>query len=166
MLTKESITAPTYIADTDSLSSATDLIALIKDGSDYRVATPAEITDGTGVVYIIDAGNATIKGLDDSIPYYLYEVKAPAGYNLLSDPVTFKITAGYNEDGSALEPDMPTVVVGTGTPSTTLSTNIVNKQGNTLPTTGGIGTTIFYVLGSILVLGAVILLVTRRRMSR
>ena len=166
VLTKKSITAPTYDADTDNLSSATDLIALIKDGSDYRVATPAEITAGTGVVYIIDAGNPTIKGLDDSIPYYLYEVKAPDGYNLLSDPVTFKITADYNEDGSALKSDMPTVVVGTGTSSTTLSTNIVNKQGSTLPTTGGIGTTIFYVLGSILVLGAVILLVTRRRMSR
>ena len=139
---------------------------MIKDGTDYRVATPKEITAGTEVVYIIDAGNPIIKGLDDSLTYYLYEVKAPAGYNLLSDPVTFKITADYNADGSELQSGMPTVVVGTGTASTTLSTNIVNKQGNTLPTTGGIGTTIFYVLGSILVLGAVILLATRRRMSR
>ena len=166
VLAKQPITAPTYNADTDSLSSTAGLIALIKDGTDYRVATPKEITAGTEVVYIIDAGKPIIKGLDDSLTYYLYEVKAPAGYNLLSDPVTFKITADYNADGSELQSGMPTVVVGTGTASTTLSTNIVNKQGNTLPTTGGIGTTIFYVLGSILVLGAVILLATRRRMSR
>ena len=48
----------------------------------------------------------------------------------------------------------------------TLSTNIVNLKGILLPSTGGIGTTIFYVLGTILVLGAGILLVTRKRMSK
>ena len=55
------------------------------------------------------------------------------------------------------------------TPSTSegsLTANVKNQKGSTLPETGGIGTTIFYVLGSILVLGAVILLATRRRMSR
>lgn len=42
---------------------------------------------------------------------------------------------------------------------------VENNQGSTLPTTGGMGTTIFYVVGSILVLGAAILLITKKRMS-
>ena len=46
-----------------------------------------------------------------------------------------------------------------------LSTNVVNNIGTTLPGTGGIGTTIFYVLGSVLVIGAAVLLVTKKRMS-
>lgn len=46
-----------------------------------------------------------------------------------------------------------------------LSADVVNKSGSTLPTTGGMGTTIFYVVGSILVLGAAILLITKKRMS-
>ena len=46
-----------------------------------------------------------------------------------------------------------------------LTTDVVNQKGATLPETGGIGTTIFYVLGTILVLGAGILLITKKRMS-
>ena len=44
--------------------------------------------------------------------------------------------------------------------------NVVNQAGTELPSTGGIGTTIFYVIGSVLVLAAVVLLVTRKRMNR
>ena len=47
----------------------------------------------------------------------------------------------------------------------TVSMNVENSKGSTLPTTGGMGTTIFYVVGSILVLGAAILLITKKRMS-
>lgn len=49
--------------------------------------------------------------------------------------------------------------------SANLSTTIINKSGATLPETGGIGTTIFYIIGAILVIGAGVVLVTRRRMS-
>lgn len=49
--------------------------------------------------------------------------------------------------------------------SNALSTNIINNEGSTLPSTGGIGTTIFYVVGVILMLGAGVLLVTKKRMS-
>ena len=48
----------------------------------------------------------------------------------------------------------------------TFSTEILNKKGSLLPSTGGIGTTIFYIVGGILVVGAAILLVTKKRMSR
>ena len=50
-------------------------------------------------------------------------------------------------------------------PSTTLSTNVVNKSGSTLPSTGGMGTTLFYVVGGLLVAVAVVLLVTKKKMS-
>lgn len=140
-----------------------NLIALIKgEGGVYTVA-PSDYTGNT--VYVIDDQAATIKGLDDATDYYLYETKAPDGYNKLTAPVKFKITTDYKEDGSAVADGKPTVTVGTQEASTTLSTNVKNKQGSSLPETGGIGTTIFYVLGAILVIGAGVLLITKKRMS-
>ena len=117
------------------------------------------------VVYVIDAGSAVIRGLDDATDYYLYETKAPEGFNLLKEPVQFKITAKYNADGSALSDGNPTVTIGAGEPSTKLSTDVVNKAGAELPSTGGVGTTVFYVVGGLLVAVAVVLLVTKKKMS-
>lgn len=145
-------------------TNTADLIALVKvsDGV-YRVATDKD--EAATIVYDIDAGNVVINGLDDAITYYLYETKAPEGYNLLKTPVEFKITAEYNADGASLKTGSPTVTVGAGEPSATLSTDVVNNSGSTLPETGGIGTTIFYIAGALLVVAAGIILVTRKRMS-
>lgn len=139
----------------------TGLIGMVKisDG-EYRVAVDGD----TNVVYVVDAGNPVIKGLDDAIDYYLYETKAPAGYNLMSEPVHFVISASYAADGSNYT--SVTVTVGAAAASDTLSANVVNKSGSTLPETGGIGTTIFYVLGSLLVVGAGVVLITRKRMGK
>lgn len=139
----------------------TGLIGMVKisDG-EYRVAVDGD----TDVVYVVDAGNPVIKGLDDAIDYYLYETKAPAGYNLMSEPVHFVISASYVADGSNYT--SVTVTVGAAAASDTLSANVVNKSGSTLPETGGIGTTIFYVLGSLLVVGAGVVLITRKRMGK
>ena len=144
-------------------TNTADLIALVKvsDGV-YRVAAGTDAAET--IVYDIDAGNAVIKGLDDSITYYLYETKAPEGYNLLKAPVEFKISAEYEANGD-LKTGSPTVTVGAGEPSATLSTDVVNNSGSTLPETGGIGTTIFYIAGALLVVAAGIILVTRKRMS-
>ena len=143
--------------------TTTDLIKLVKiDAKTYRVATAADTANTT---YVIDAGNVTIKGLDDAIDYYLYETLAPAGFNILKDPVKFKITAAYNEDGSKLADDNPTVTVGTGAASTAMKFNLVNQSGATLPETGGVGTTLFYIIGGVLMVGAAVLLVTRKRMN-
>ena len=139
----------------------TELIGLVAVQGGYRVAVEGD----TNVVYVIDAGSAVIKGLDDATDYYLYETKAPEGFNLLKEPVQFKITAQYNADGSALADGSPTVTIGAGAPSTELSTNVVNKAGAELPSTGGIGTTVFYVVGGLLVAVAVVLLVTKKKMS-
>ena len=139
----------------------TDLIGMVKaaDGK-YRVAMDGD----TGVVYVIEAGDPVIKGLDDTVDYYLYETKAPGGYNLLSEPVQFKISASYVEDGSNYT--SVTVMVGTAVASDALSTNIVNKTGSTLPETGGVGTTVFYLLGGLLAVGAGVVLVTKKRMNK
>ena len=146
-------------------SVTTDLIGLVRNADgDYVVATAD--ANKADIVYAIDAGYATIKGLDDVMDYYLYETKAPEGYNLLSQPVQFKINAEYEPDGSALQEGYPTVTVDKGQPSTNLSTDVVNQSGAELPSTGGIGTTIFYVVGGLLVVGAGIVLVTKKRMGK
>ena len=104
----------------------------------YRVATAEE----TGVV--IKGGTARIEGLNDQ-DYYLEETKAPTGYNKLE--ARQKITASE------------------ATSTTDIDLKIDNNKGATLPSTGGIGTTIFYMIGAILVIGAGVVLVTRRRMN-
>lgn len=143
-------------------SNTNKLIKLIDNGNGVYTVAPDEYTGS--VTYVITAGNVVIKGLDDATDYFLYETKAPEGYNKLDKPVKFNITAQYNEDGSEVAKDFPTVSIDDKA-SNALSTNIINNEGSTLPSTGGIGTTIFYVVGVILMLGAGVLLVTKKRMS-
>ena len=109
----------------------------------------------------------TFSGLDDG-DYKLSETTVPDGYNKASD-VEFTVTAKHDEDSDA--PKL-TELKGTGslefTSNTTdgsLTTNVVNKKGSVLPSTGGMGTTILYVVGSILVLAAAVLLITKKRMD-
>ena len=116
----------------------------------------------------------TFKGLDDG-DYILTETKTPSGFNTI-DPIEFTVTADHkvtwegedrktiltNLNGTPTEAGLITFTpsVDTGT----LSTDVINKSGSTLPETGGMGTTLFYVLGGVLVLAAVVLLVTKKRM--
>lgn len=106
------------------------------------------------------SGAATFSGIAAG-QYDLIEIKAPNGYNLLPDPHPVEITAVYTEEGYLSEES--NVNVGSGQPD--IVTQIGNSAGVLLPHTGGIGTTIFYVVGGVLVAGAVILLVTKRRMN-
>ncbi|WP_270661663.1 isopeptide-forming domain-containing fimbrial protein [Streptococcus anginosus] len=110
------------------------------------------------------------KGLDDG-EYRLTETETPAGYNSIA-PITFKVTASHET-----ESDMPKLTDLNGEKVSgeikfekdvnagSLTTDVVNKKGSLLPNTGGIGTTILYLAGSILVVGAGILLVTKKRME-
>ncbi|MGM9542781.1 MAG: SpaH/EbpB family LPXTG-anchored major pilin [Candidatus Limivicinus sp.] len=127
-------------------------IALVSKGNNvYRVAKTGET--GTVTEITTDAtGKFTIQGLDADT-YYLTETAAPAGYNKLAGAVT--ITIGENG-----------VVNATAeAPQGVNEVKVLNQSGTELPSTGGMGTTLFYVLGSVLVLCAVVLLVTRKRMS-
>jgi len=127
-------------------------------------------------------------GLDDGY-YQLVETVVPAGYNKIDD-IYFAIVAEHSLDAMGKEVLSLKVVSYTpadpekGTEASVgteqldsfsinmteadkpnISTNVVNNQGATLPETGGIGTTIFYVVGGLLTVGAVVLLVTKKRMS-
>lgn len=134
------------------------------------VLTPIESTEGVNVKGVIGTdGTVTFTGLGKGDNYKIEETKVPDGYNKCDD-VVFNITFDYtkkvfgtsqtNENGTVTVPH-PTVTLGTNG----LETTIENFKGSTLPSTGGIGTTIFYVVGGILVIGAGILLVTKRRMK-
>ena len=99
VLSEKSGLEPT--ADDDGvLEETTDLIALIdnEDGT-YTVAPKGYVGSTT---YTVTAGKITIEGLDDETDYYLYETKAPAGYNKLKTPVQFRIAAEYIDNGSEL----------------------------------------------------------------
>lgn len=137
-----------------------NLIKLVYDSTDstYRVATASD----KNTTYVMTAGNITIKGLDDAEDYYLYETKAPAGYNRLTEPVKFRINATYTSAGSC--PDVLTKV-GDEAAVTGLKVSVENNAGTTLPSTGGMGTTVFYVVGGGLMAVAVVLLVTKKRME-
>lgn len=150
---------------TDGTPTVTgDLLGLVKSGSNYRIAEAGD----TEISYIIDAGTARIAGLDDAVDYYLYETKSPAGYNLREEPVQLSIESRYSATGDILSSGYPQLIVTDGesvTASSSMATDVYNEAGTQLPITGGMGTTLFYIIGGVLVLGAAVLLITRRRMN-
>lgn len=109
-------------------------------------------------------GALTVEGLDTGI-YYLEEIKAKDGYNKLNSPIMVEITAAYSGENTPTCTVVPTYHVDNHNQGTTDVVKIANSQGTVLPSTGGIGTTLFYVFGVLLVAVAVVLLVTRKRMS-
>ena len=80
------------------------------------------------------------------------ETAAPAGYNLLTAPVSVTVAAVKTGEG-----DNVSVV--------DIPVDVPNSTGSELPSTGGIGTTLFYVIGGLLMTGAAVLLITKKRMS-
>lgn len=143
-------------------------------GDDGKIAA----TDWTADTVLTSDNDGLFKviGLDDGT-YKLREIVAPSGYNLLSSDITVVITATTTNgqewtDGlasSALTNLDVTADTQKGTVNDKLgiaNITVANNKGSTLPETGGTGTTIFYVVGAILVLGAGILLITRRRMNK
>lgn len=124
------------------------------------------------VVKSDDGTSFTFKGLDDG-KYILTETKTPNEYNSI-EPIEFTVNADHTItwDGTN-RTEVLTELTGTAkdgkitftanTDKSELATKVVNKKGSTLPSTGGIGTTIFYVVGAILMVGAAVLLITKRR---
>ena len=109
-------------------------------------------------------GDILIEGLNVGT-YYLEETEAPAGYNKLTEPIEVEITATT----SVTSGSETVQYKNSGEPSYTTATNatvkVLNKAGTQLPSTGGIGTTLFYVIGGGLMAVAAVLLVTKKRMN-
>ena len=137
------------------------VIKLVKvDDTTYRLALPTETNTAVDTITTGETGELVINGLADGT-YYLTETKAPRGYNLLREPV--KVTIGHKDANGKLT---ETSFVADQTETDTSGVvKVENNAGAELPSTGGIGTTAFYVLGSVMALGAVILLVTKKRMA-
>ena len=134
------------------------------DDKDYYVkAVNGKVTGWTeteseATVFVSSAnGTFSISGLDADT-YYLKEIKAPDGYNMLKTPVKVVITATIGSD------DVGTATI-TYNETSTGTVMIENNTGTELPSTGGIGTTVFYVIGGLLMAVAVVLLVTKKKMS-
>lgn len=144
---------------TGALTDAIQFVATTTTGT-YKVADATQ-TDGVAVIEGNNDGKFIIEGLDAGI-YYLVETEAPAGYNRLTTPITVTITKSAT-DATGIATG--TVTVGTGATAASNEVTVVNKSGSTLPETGGVGTTLFYVIGGLLMVGAVILLVVKRRMD-
>lgn len=129
-------------------SDGTEPIKLTKTNENsniYKVNNNGTITDITTP----DDGKFTIQGLGAGT-YYLTETKQPAGYNKLSGPVKVEIDTNGNVtvDGADANP-----------------VKVLNKTGTVLPSTGGAGTTMIYLVGAVLVLGSGVVLATKRRVK-
>lgn len=137
-------------------SKGTNPIKLVSDGNNatagdiYRVAKTGDANTVTEVT-TPDSGKFTIKGLDADT-YYLTETKQPDGYNKLSAPIKVVIAENGN------------ITVGEDRETVVERVKVENKTGSLLPSTGGSGTTMIYILGAILVLGSSVVLITKKRM--
>lgn len=136
--------------------NCTDKVALVRDGNDYRVAsaTEKETTNFTSAVIVSnDTSKITVNGLKGETSYWLKEIKAPEGYNELEEPYEFIM--GADNMSATLN----------GTQWRDGGVHVINNAGTVLPSTGGMGTTVFYVVGGGLMAVAVVLLVTKKRME-
>lgn len=120
----------------DASTGGTEIKVVEESEGVYRVAE----ADEKGVV--IKAGEVVIKGLKGKTTYYLEETKAPDGYNILTERQAIEVTS-----------------------ENTAEANVVNKKGGLLPSTGSIGTTMFYISGAVMLMGAFIFMVSKRRMK-
>ena len=125
-----------------------------------------KVTIITGSDGIID-----VKGLKPGT-YTIKETHAPDGYNKIDTEYTIVIDWDPTEDGTAATfklgtgtTEGVTLISDSGSANAIYKLQVENNKGTELPTTGGIGTTLFYLIGSVLVVGAGVILVARRRMS-
>ena len=128
-------------------------VSLSKDGEYdvYRIVTDGE-TFTADQIKTDNTGKFKIRGLDADT-YYLKEVTAPKGYNKPLTPTEIKIDSEGN------------IYVNKSITANTGDVKILNKSGSLLPSTGGRGTTLFYILGAILVVGSGVVLITKKRMK-
>ena len=131
------------------------------------------VSVGTQTAITPEGGNVANQfiwyGLDDG-EYKISETKTPDGYNTIED-IEFTITADHDIEweaqgqsevlNSLTSGNKFTGLVDTGS----VTAKVINEAGALLPETGGIGTTIFYIVGGLLVFGAVVVLITKKRIK-
>ena len=158
-----------YHKDGDTQKALAGAEFILYKGIDESNREYAQVTDGKLTGWTTtkaeasklvsgDDGKIAVEGLDADT-YYLEETKAPGGYNKLAGPVKVDISHTVTDEGAHMTHTLKQNTTDVA------KVEIENKSGTELPSTGGIGTTIFYVLGSILVIGAVVLLIAKKRMS-
>ena len=152
--------------DTESLETLSFVLTSAGDGTNPAVYKYG--IDGTKTTKLVTpaSGKIQIIGLDADT-YKLTETKAPNGFNALMAPIDVVINSNTDGDPAPAEGALPQVATVSITQDgdATEQINVLNQSGSQLPSTGGIGTTIFYAVGGILVLAAIVLLITKKRMS-
>lgn len=148
-----------------STGSATEYEYAVMDTTGKIKSWSSDESDAT-VLTSPASGNLTMSGLANGT-YYLKEKEAPQGYNPLENPIEIRITAeSWTTSGTPSAKIEYKTSTAEGLEETEDGTvKVENKSGTVLPGTGGIGTTIFYVVGGGLMVAAAILLVTKKRME-
>lgn len=180
-----------YMNGTNKVYIKTDADNKYAGNLEEAPTAETEVANANGVWESAKAGNIIIKGLDKDKTYYIEEIAAPAGYNKLAEavPVTISSTFGneaiypkqnwnYSAVGNIQNGEMTaldSIKVNDGTNDINVTNDtgddigtvtIGNSAGSTLPGTGGIGTTLFYVGGGAMVAVAGVFLITKKRMGR
>ena len=138
----------------------TTAIAFIKDADGNYVKADSDDTGSNTTITMTNGEQLNFLGFAAGT-YYLVELTTDTGYNLLDSPVT--VTIEDTSDETTISHTVSYVINGEDSAEGVVT--VVNYSGSVLPSTGGIGTTIFYVLGTLLVLGSGVVLITRRRMG-
>ncbi|MCD8100692.1 MAG: isopeptide-forming domain-containing fimbrial protein [Oscillospiraceae bacterium] len=167
----ETITTGDYKSVTGISSFDTSVTYYTYDGTNYTAVDTTNTPDSTATYYIKITSEFTFDGLGVG-NYVLVESTTPTGYNTMADKY-FTISAVTKEDADGKAYVESLTITGTDgsdfssvADTQLISTDIQNVKGSTLPSTGGIGTTIFYVVGGVMVVGALTLLITRLRMRK
>ena len=133
--------------DSNCNNESTALKFSLNNKKKYRY----DSTKGKTVLTSLETtGRIDIEGLKEGI-YYLKETKAPKGYNLLKDPVKIKIDSAGK------------IYVNDSLTENTGNVEVQNNSGTLLPSTGGAGTTMIYLVGALLVLGSGVVLASKRK---
>lgn len=151
-LTRNDETEPIKLVKVSAAAGASDDV--------YRVAMNSD-TGGTvisnGKVTTPSSGKLRIQGLAEGT-YYLTETQQPAGYNILKEAIKIEIDKDGNIKYASKSEKLNSMPSGG-------NVKVLNQSGSILPSTGGMGTTLFYIFGAILVIGSGVVLITKKRMK-
>lgn len=172
--TEDTVEDKVYTYLVDLIINKTDAQGVALPGAEFAVEDAEGDTIATGT----SDAQGLVKftwtngvGLKDGETYTIVETKAPEGYNKAQD-IEFTVTctdpadaANSNCAWSSNNNSVTFTVTDTAEADDYFETTVINRTGSLLPETGGIGTTIFYVVGGILMLAALVLLVSKKRMA-